>query len=112
MTTSFLLEKTCFSQDAEPSLSTCQPYRELIELELGRGRNAMGIWQDLVDTHGYAGRYQSVKRDVRRLRGNGSAEPRAVIRTEPGEECQVDYGTGPMVRDPDTASIDARACSC
>ena len=46
-----MLEKTGSPRDVEPSLSTCQPYRELIELELGRGRNAMGIWQDLVDRH-------------------------------------------------------------
>ena len=77
-------------------------YRELIELEFGRGRNAMGIWQDLVDARGFPGGYQSVKRYVRKLRGTGSAEPRAIIQTQPGEECQVDYGTGPMVRDPDT----------
>jgi transposase len=102
VTTGFLLEKTSSAQDAEPSLSTCEPYRELIELELGRGRNAMGIWQDLVDRHGFPSGYQSVKRYVRKLRGAGSAEARAVIRTQPGEECQVDYGTGPMVRDPDT----------
>ena len=25
-----------------------------------------------------------------------------IIETRPGEECQVDYGTGPMVRDPDS----------
>ncbi len=29
-------------------------------------------------------------------------EARAIIETQPCEECQVDYGTGPMVRDPDT----------
>jgi len=102
VTTGFLLEKTSSAQDAEPSLSACEPYRELIELEFGRGRNAMGIWQDLVDVHGFPGGYQSVKRYVRKLRGSGSAEARVVIRTQPGEECQVDYGTGPMVRDPDT----------
>ena len=34
--------------------SSCEPYRELIALELERGRNAMGIWQDLVDSHGFA----------------------------------------------------------
>ena len=56
--TGFLLEKTSSAQDAESSLSTCEPYRELIELELGRGRNAMGIWQDLVDMHGFRGAYQ------------------------------------------------------
>ena len=102
VTAGFLLERTSSGHDAEPSLSACEPYRELIELEFGRGRNAMGIWQDLVDVHGFPGGYQSVKRYVRKLRGSGSAEARAVIRTQPGEECQVDYGTGPMVRDPDT----------
>jgi hypothetical protein len=51
VTTGFLLEKTRSAQDAEPSLSACEPYRELIELELGRGRNAMGIWQLCRDRH-------------------------------------------------------------
>jgi hypothetical protein len=32
-----------------PSTSACEPYRELIIEALGRGRNAMAIWQDLVD---------------------------------------------------------------
>jgi len=77
-------------------------YREWIELELSRGRNATGIFQDLVDQHGFTGSYESVKRFVRKLRGPVSAEARAIIETRPGEECQVDYGTGPMVRDPDT----------
>jgi hypothetical protein len=27
---------------------------------LDRGRNSMGIWQDLVDRHGFNGGYQSV----------------------------------------------------
>ena len=39
---------------------------------------------------------------MRKLRGNQPPQPRAVIITAPGEECQVDYGTGPMVRDPQT----------
>ena len=36
----------------------------------------------------------------RGLRGATSPEARGVIETAPGEEAQVDYGTGPMVRDP------------
>ena len=32
-----------------PSASACAPYRDAIELGLSRGRNAMAIWQDLVD---------------------------------------------------------------
>ena len=52
-----------------PTASAREPYRELIELALGRGRNAMAIWQDLVDEHGFAARYASVRRFVSKLRG-------------------------------------------
>jgi len=82
-----------------PSASACAPYRELIERALERGRNAMAIWQDLVDTHGFDARYSSVRRFVRTLRQT-APEPHAVITTAPGEEAQVDYGEGPMVRHP------------
>jgi len=85
-----------------PSASACEPYRELIELGLARGRNAMAIWQDLVSQCGFTGAYTSVKRFVRRLRGTRVPEAHPVIVTAPGEEAQVDYGTGPMVRDPQT----------
>jgi transposase len=92
------------STDPEPSpsatASVCEPYRDFIELSLSRGRNAKAIYQDLVDDHGFIGRYSSVKRFVRHCRGTQAPEARAVILTPPGEECQVDYGTGPMVRDP------------
>jgi transposase len=84
------------------STSTCEPYRELILTALAKGRNAMGIWQDLVDGHGFAGRYNSVKRFVAKLRGHASPEARVVIETAPGEEAQVDWGTGPHVLDPKT----------
>ena len=42
-----------------PSVSACEPYRELIVEALGRGRNAVAIWQDLVDDHGFTSRYAS-----------------------------------------------------
>ena len=80
--------------------SVCEPYRDFIELSLSKGRNAKAIFQDLVDDHGFAGRYSSVRRFVRHCRGTQAAQARAVILTPPGEEAQVDYGTGPMVRDP------------
>jgi transposase len=82
-----------------PSASACVPYRELIEVGLSRGRNAMAIWQELVDTWGFAASYQSVQRFVRRLHPERAPEACAVIETAPGEEAQVDYGSGPMVRD-------------
>src|SRR5256886_8383721 len=84
----------------DPSASACEPYRETIELGLSRGRNAMAIWQDMVSGYGFSGGYQTVQRFVRKLRGSSGPEPVGIIVTAPGEECQVDYGTGPMVRDP------------
>ena len=93
-------EKPPRQPSRSPSASACEPYREIIEAELAKGRNAMAIWQDLVDGHSFAGRYASVKRFVRKLCGSSTPEARVVIETAPGEEAQVDYGTGPMVRDP------------
>jgi transposase len=84
-----------------PSASACEPFREIIELGLSRDRNAMAIWQDLVSDHGFQGGYQSVRRFAYKLRGTQVPQARAVILTAPGEESQVDYGTGPMVRDPE-----------
>jgi hypothetical protein len=100
--TGFLLGETPPDPIGKSSASASEAYRELIALELERGRNAMGIWQDLVDGHGFASSYQSVQRFVRTLRGAVSPEVRVIIETQPGEEAQVDYGTGPMVRDLDS----------
>ena len=85
-----------------PTASACAPYRELIEAALGRGRDAMAIWRDLVDDHGFPAQYASVRRFVLTLRGRRPVEAHPVIVTAPGEEGQVDYGDGPMVRHPDT----------
>ncbi len=85
-----------------PSASACEAYREEISHALGLGRNAMAIWQDLVEDHGFTSGYSSVKRFVSKLRGTQTPEARVVITTAPGEEAQVDYGEGPMVRDPRT----------
>src|SRR5881628_3335682 len=85
-----------------PAASACEPYRELIATALARGRNAMAIWQDLVDAHGFPATYASVRRFARQLRGATAPEAHAVIQTAPGEEGQVDYGDGPMVRHPAT----------
>ena len=62
----------------------------------------MAIWQDMVSDHGFSGAYNTVKRFVRKLRGSKQPEAVGIILTGPGEESQVDYGTGPMVRDPQT----------
>jgi len=94
------------STDATPSrapqASACEPHRERIEAAVRLGRNAMAIWQDLVDEVGFRARYASVRRFVRQLHATAPPEARVVIVTTPGEEAQVDYGEGPMVRHPET----------
>jgi len=64
-----------------PTASACEPYRELIGEGLRRGRNAMGIWQDLVDGHGFTGPSVSVRRFVCALRGAATPERSGIITT-------------------------------
>jgi transposase len=85
-----------------PAASACEPYRELITIALERGRDAMAIWRDLVDDHGFPAQYASVRRFVLTLRSQRSPDAHPVIVTAPGQEAQVDYGDGPMVRYPAT----------
>jgi transposase len=78
--------------DSEPkrsrSISACEPYREIIEQALDRGRNSMAIWQDLVTQYGFERGYQSVKRFANKIRPSQVLQARPVIVTAPGE----DYG--------------------
>ena len=53
---------------APPVQSACEPHRSWIEQQVAQGRNAMAIYQDLVDEYDFAHRYNSVKRFVGTLR--------------------------------------------
>lgn len=86
----------------DSSQSVCAAFSEFIEERMRLGRNGMAIYQDLVDLQGFRASYISVRRFVRSLKGRDSPEPHAVIHTPPGEEAQVDYGEGPMVRHAET----------
>jgi len=79
--------------------SLCESHRAFIEAQLKLGRNAMAIYQEMVDSHCFAGRYNSVKRFVSRIRVR---EPEQFDRLSflPGEEMQVDYGEGAPTRVP------------
>ena len=65
-------------------------------------RAAMSIWRALVDDWECPHSYQSVRRFIVKLRGESILEAHPVIQTAPGEEGQVDYGDGPMVRHPES----------
>jgi len=79
VTTGLLPEIASAKVVGKSSASACEAYREMIALELEHGRNAMGIWQDLVDRHGFAGCYQSVKRLARTPCGAATLASRVII---------------------------------
>jgi transposase len=74
-------------------LSRAEPYRDIIVSGLDRGLSAQRIWQDLMTDHGFTGGYDSVKRFCRRLR-HSTPLPFRRIECLPGEEAQIDFGTG------------------
>ncbi len=81
--------------------SACEPHRLWIEEQVRLGRNAVSIYQDLVERYAFEHKYNSVKRFCRALR---KKNPTQYDRLEfpPGEEAQVDYGLGALTRKPDT----------
>jgi transposase len=76
--------------------SACERYRDVIQAKLDQGLSAQRIYQDLVNEHGFASRYWSVRRYVQRLSGVSELPVRR-IEVPPGEEAQVDFGTGAPV---------------
>jgi transposase len=81
-------------------LSECEPWRDQILEKLQLGLSAQRIYQDLVADHGFGGSYFSVRRFVHRLRGHTGLPVRR-LECEPGEEAQVDFGTGAPLIGPD-----------
>jgi len=77
--------------------SQCEVYAEQIERALEKGLTAQRTWQDLVCDCGFEGAYDSVKRYIRQKK---AAAPRRIWRMEtlPGEEAQVDFGTGAWIQ--------------
>lgn len=81
--------------------SKAEPHRTYIEEQVELGVDAQNIFIRLVNWHGFAGSYSSVKRFVRHLRPE---EPKPVGRMvcARGEEAQIDFGRGAPVIDPAT----------
>jgi transposase len=83
-----------------PTASLCEPLRSIIEAKLSAGLTAQRIFQDLVREHGFAAKYHSVRRFVQRLDG-GRPLPFRRMECAPGDEVQVDFGTGIPIVGPD-----------
>ena len=80
-----------------PSRSRCEPYRAKITELYEQGLSARRIYQDLRDEADIS--YYSIRRFVARLRASDPL-PFRRIETEPGQEAQVDFGTGARVFEP------------
>ena len=93
---------------AGPATSACAPHRAWIEAQVALGRNAVSVFQDLVEQHGFAHQYNSVKRFVATLKAR-APERFDVLEFLPGEEAQVDYGQGAPTRTA-SASINGPCC--
>ncbi len=96
-------------EDSKPAISIigssgrqslCEPWRETIVGGLKAGLSAQRIWQDLRDEHSFEGGYQSVQRFVQKFRAT-TPLPFRRMECEPGQEAQVDFGTGAPVQGPD-----------
>jgi len=80
--------------------SQCEPLRAIILVKLDQGLTAKRIHQDLVAEHGFEFAYHSVRRFVRRL-GRSKSLPFRRMECGPGEQAQIDFGTGAPIIRPD-----------
>ena len=80
--------------------SECERWREVIQSKCDLGLSAQRIYQDLSTEHAFVGSYYSVRRFVRRIE-RARELPFRRLECEPGDEAQVDFGTGAPVIGPD-----------
>jgi transposase len=89
-------EETSAAAAEGGSRSGCARYREKIEAKLEAGLSAQRIFQDLREESNFTGSYYSVRRYVRKL-GQRRSLPFRRLEQPPGEEAQVDFGSGAPV---------------
>ena len=80
--------------------SQCEPFRDIIIDKCQTGLSARRIHQDLVADHGSDASYWSVNRFIKALAASTQL-PFRRMEVLPGEELQVDFGTGAKIRNPD-----------
>lgn len=80
--------------------SQCEPFQEIICAKHDQGLSAKRIHQDLQSEHNFDGSYHSVRRYILRF-GKKTPVPFRRMEVDPGEEAQIDFGTGAPVITPD-----------
>jgi transposase len=80
--------------------SECEPWRKVIQSMCDLGLSAQRIYQDLTTEYNFTGGYYSVRRFVHRLEPTREL-PFRRLECGPGDEAQVDFGTGAPIIGPD-----------
>lgn len=81
-------------------LSQCEPWRAIITTLFEQGLSGQRIYQDLTTEHGFTGNYYAVRRFLNTLEEQHEL-PFRRLETGPGEEAQIDFGTGAPLVSPD-----------
>jgi transposase len=79
-------------------------FRDEILVAIQTGDSAQVIYQHLVESYGYVGSYDSVKRYVRHLKAGAPKRVVGVMHHAPGEEAQIDYFQGAPTLHPGTGT--------
>ena len=78
--------------------SRCEPYHAIIASKVEEGLSGQRIFQDLRTERGFSAAYDSVKRYLRRHFPD-TAKRIWRVECDPGEEAQVDFGSGAPIID-------------
>ena len=82
------------------SISSVEPFKQLLHTWVAQGVQGSTIYQHLCATHGYQGSYDSVQRYIKNLKGASSLTTLTIpLHFQPGEAAQVDFGKGPRLLD-------------
>lgn len=88
----------------QPPQSLVQPYATQVLAWQNQGIQGTTIHQALVRKFGFTGAYNSVKRFLSRHQ-KPQADATVILDFEPGDAAQVDFGSGPVIVDPQTGEV-------
>lgn len=89
--------------DESGPASRVEPWRTQVTDWASQGVSAKQIYRALCRNHQFTGSYSAVYRFVRQIRAT-SPDVTMHLTFAPGEAAQVDFGTGPLLTDPDTGT--------
>src|SRR6516162_2635985 len=80
---------------ARSTISTVEPYRDIVARWAERGVNGVVIHAALCREHGYSGSYSAVRRMLGTLAATRVPDATVRLQFAAGEAAQVDFGAGP-----------------